>query len=70
MEIFSERLRLLRKEHHLKQDEAAQGAGLNARTYRRYEEEADRDPPASAVVALARFYGASADYLLGLTDEH
>ena len=37
------------------------------RTYQRYEE-AEREPGASVLAALADFYGVSADYLLGRTD--
>ncbi len=37
------------------------------RTYQRYEN-AEREPDASALLALADFYEVSTDYLLGRTD--
>ena len=37
-------------------------------TYSRYEN-GTLDIPSASLIALARFYGTSVDYLLGLTDE-
>ena len=37
-------------------------------TYQRYEA-GERDPNAPMIVAMADFYGVSADYLLGRRDE-
>ena len=45
----------------------AEAIQIAERTYQRYEE-AEREPGASVLAALADFYGVSADYLLGRTD--
>ena len=68
MSVLSQRILLLRKERGLKQEEAAEGCGIGYRSYRRYES-GERKPGASAIVALADFFGVSADYLLGRTDQ-
>ena len=68
MEILSERLLLLRKERKLRQSDVAEGIGTALYTYQRYEY-GEREPLASVVRAIADFYGVSADYLLGRTDE-
>lgn len=38
------------------------------RTYQRYEN-AEREPDATALLALADYFGVTTDYLLGRTDE-
>ena len=48
--------------------EVAASTGMTERTYQRYEN-AERDPSAPALLALADYYHVSADYLLGRTDE-
>ena len=68
MEIFAQRLLALRKERGLSQQEAAERSGVQYRSYRRYEQ-GEREPQASVIVALAKFYGVNTDYLLGLSDE-
>lgn len=68
MEILSERLLLLRKERKLRQSDVANGIGIASYTYQRYEY-GEREPLASVLKALADFYGVSADYLLGRTEE-
>ena len=68
MEIFAQRLLALRKEQGLSQQDAAELSGVQYRSYRRYEQ-GEREPQASVIVALAKFYGVTTDYLLGLSDE-
>lgn len=68
MEILAERLRALRKERHLRQFDASKELHIALITYQRYEAN-QRDPDAPVIVAMARFFGVSADYLLGLTDQ-
>lgn len=68
MEILAKRLKLLRAKQGVTQETASAAVGVTSRTYIRYESGA-REPSASLVAALARFYGVSADYLLGLKDE-
>ena len=67
MEILAERLRSLRKEKHLRQEDVAAQLGLSTNGYQRYEL-GTREPVASVICALADFYKVSADYLLGRKD--
>ena len=68
MEILAVRLRSLRKEQHLRQSDVAEALETALITYQRYEA-GERDPNAPMIVAMADFYGVSADYLLGRRDE-
>lgn len=66
--IFPSRLIDQRKSKNFSQKEVAEIIGVDLRAYQRYEY-GEREPKASLVVALARLYDVSADYLLGLKDE-
>ena len=68
MKILAERLRILRKEKHMRQEDIAAVLGLSTNGYQRYELN-QRDPDAPLIVAIADFYGVSTDYLLGRSDE-
>ena len=68
MKIFGERIRILRKEKKLRQEDVAKEIGISFRTYCRYEN-VEREPTAPTIVALADLFGVSADYLLGRSDE-
>ena len=68
MSKLSERILALRREHGVLQLEIAAAIGVSLRTYQRVEY-GDREPTASSIVALAKFYGVSTDYLLGVSDE-
>lgn len=68
MEILAKRLRELRKERGLKQDELAALLNLSLSAYTRYEH-GERDPNASVIATMAVFLDVSTDYLLGLKDE-
>lgn len=68
MSVLSERLFQLRKQKNLSQEELAELSGIAYRSYRRYES-GEREPVASTIIVLARFFDVSADYLLGLGDE-
>lgn len=68
MSMLSKRLRELRKEQNLTQEEAANGIGIVLRSYRRYEA-GEREPVASTLILLADFYKVSIDYLVGRTDQ-
>lgn len=63
-----ERLRSLRKERKLTQAEAANAVGISLKSYCRYES-GEREPTASVLAQIADFYGVTADYLLGRSDE-
>lgn len=62
------RLKDLREDHDLTQRELADYLHIQQNTYSQYENE-KRQIPIELLIALARFYHTSTDYLLGLTDE-
>ena len=66
MTFFSERIRLLRKEHHLTQAQAAQEMELSARGYQ--DLELGANPRGDTLLAVADFYGVSIDWLMGRTE--
>lgn len=68
MKILAERLRLLRKEKGLRQEDMQEYLGISYNSYCRYEK-GERDPNAPTIVIMADFFGVSADYLLGRKDE-
>lgn len=61
------RIRDLREDRDLPQRELAALLHVSQTTYSRYET-GTLDIPNSSLIALARFYKTSVDYLLGLTD--
>ena len=61
-----ERIRNLREDRDLKQDDLAQVLNCTQACYSHYES-GKRDIPAPVLIKLAQFYGVSVDYLLGLT---
>ena len=63
------RLVEVRKSRGFSQAEVAKMIGLPERSYRRYEL-GESVTVISSIVALARLYGVSTDYLLGLKDTH
>ena len=67
MKIFAERLKELRAEQDLTLQNVAQGIGVSINTVSRWERQ-ERLPNIENVVALAKFFRVSADYLCGLED--
>ena len=63
-----QRIRDMREDRDLSQRALAELLHVSQATYSRYES-GGLDVPSSVLIALARFYGTSVDYLLGLTDE-
>ena len=61
------RLRDLREDSDLKQKDIAKVLNVAQRTYSAYEN-GERMIPYPCIIELAKFYGTSADYILGLTD--
>ncbi len=61
------RLKDLREDNDITQKEIAEMLHIRQNTYSQYENE-QRQIPISCLIALARFYGVSVDYILGLTD--
>ncbi len=68
MEIFlGKTLKELREERGLTQREVAEALGIHSVTYLHYEK-GQREPPLSLLADMAKFYGETVDYLLGLED--
>lgn len=61
------RLKELRKESNLRQEQVAVALDIGMATYCRYEQ-GKREPTASVLCRMADYYGVSADYLLGRSD--
>jgi len=66
---FSDRLRALRIEKNLTQEELGKTALHVSDRMMRYYEQGQKMPDLNGIVALADFFGVSVDYLLGRTDE-
>jgi len=62
-----ERIRNLREDHDLSQQQIADMVHVSQPTYSRYES-GYLDVPNNVLIALAKFYGVSVDYLLGISD--
>ena len=62
------RLRDLREDRDLSQKELAKIIGMSQTGYSKYET-GENDIPTEILIALARFYDVSVDYLLGETNE-
>lgn len=67
MVVFGERLKELRLEKGLSQGKLAKETGLTQSCIF-YWETAQKSPNAQAVVILAKYFGVTSDYLLGLED--
>jgi transcriptional regulator with XRE-family HTH domain len=63
-----ERIRNLREDKDLSQEDIAKILNISQTTYSRYES-GKLDIPSTALIQLSRFYETSIDYLLGITDE-
>lgn len=61
------RIRALREDNNLKQEDLAQVLGCTQACYSNYEN-GRRDIPTEVLQALASYYNVSTDYLLGRTD--
>ena len=62
------RLRDLREDHDLTQDQLVAALGLNKTTYTNYEQ-GKREIPFALVIRLAKLYNVSIDYIAGLADQ-
>ena len=61
------RLRDLREDADLNQTQVANYLGMFQTGYSKYET-GENDIPTQVLIKLARFYGTSVDYILGLSD--
>lgn len=62
------RIRELREDRDLTQAAFAKILGMSQTGYSKYET-GENDIPTSILIKMAKYYGTSIDYLLGLTDE-
>jgi len=67
MADFASRIKQLRKERKLKQQEVADQFSVKLRTYQGYEY-GESYPEVAKLLAIADFFGVSVDYLMGLSD--
>ncbi len=65
--MYYPRLKDLREDHDLVQKEVASYLSIDQRVYSNYET-GKREIPTRFVIALAKLYKTSTDYLLGLTN--
>jgi len=61
------RIRNLREDNDLTQEDLAKFLNISQTTYSRYESGA-LDIPSQSLIKLAKYYSTSIDYLLGLTN--
>ncbi len=66
--LYVKRMRDLREDHDKTQQEIADVLGTSQTMYARYERGAN-ELPLHHLVTLCRFYGVSADYILGLDEK-
>lgn len=62
------RLKDVREDRDVKQKTVAEYLHIKQNTYSQYEN-GQRQIPVECLIKLAKFYGVSTDYLLGLTEE-
>lgn len=65
--MYYSRLKDLREDKDLVQKQVSAFLGIDQRVYSNYET-GKREIPTRFVVALAKFYNTSTDYILGLTN--
>ena len=64
---YYQRLRDLREDHDMSQQQVADCLGMKQPQYNRYERGL-RDVPTDVLIRLAKLYKTSTDYILGLTN--
>lgn len=68
MAKFSDRLKLLRKDHNLSQMELARQIGCISKSSVNMYERGEREPSFETLEAIADYFNVDLDYLLGKTD--
>lgn len=66
--MIGERMKRLRKDRRITQDEAAKRLGMVRTTYSNYEN-GNREPDFDTAKKIAEFYGVTVDHLLGAFSE-
>lgn len=69
MELYIKRIRDLREDNDKTQQEIADYLGTSQTMYARYERGAN-ELPIHHLIKLCKYYGVSADYILGLTNKN
>ena len=69
MSDISERMKKLRQEKHLKQQEVADFLGISQQSYSHYEQ-GKRELPLRHVAKIAELYNVSSDFLLGTSPNY
>ena len=67
MTVYYPRLRDLREDNDLTQQQIADFLKMKQSQYSRYER-GIRDIPTDVLIALAKYYNTTTDYILGLTN--
>ena len=67
MNNFAQRLKELRIENNYTQNYVASRLGIRQQSYVRYEN-GSGEPSLGTLIAIAKLYNVSTDYLLGLTE--
>ena len=62
------RLRDLREDADLTQEQLVKALGMHKTTYTNYEQ-GKREPPFELIIRLAELYNVSIDYIAGITDK-
>ena len=65
---YTKRIRDLREDHDMTQEQIAKILGTSQTMYARYERGAN-EMPLHQLLTLCRFYRVTSDYILGITDE-
>ena len=65
--VYVKRIRDLREDHDKTQKEIAEVLGTSQTMYARYERGAN-EMPIRHLIALCKYYGVSADYVLGISE--
>lgn len=68
MRYYNDKIRDLREQRKLTQQQVADVLGIRQQVYSKYELGV-RSLPLEHLVKLCKFYKASADWILGLTDD-
>lgn len=63
------RIRELREDKDLRQIDVANATGIDQKTLSNYET-GKTNPDSFAIIALAKFFGVTTDYLLGVSDRN
>lgn len=66
---YYRRIKDLREDHDLTQQQVAEYLNMKQPQYFRYEK-GTRDVPSDVLIALAKLYDVSTDYILGLKDTY